>query len=47
MTTDCLGQITEVLDADPPRHHQGCTAQAWSVAEVFRAAAMALDPPPS
>jgi predicted glycogen debranching enzyme len=45
MTTDCLGQITEVLDADPPRHQQGCTAQAWSVAEVFRAAAMALDPP--
>lgn len=44
MTTDCLGQITEVLDGDEPRAQQGCTAQAWSVAEVFRVGAMALDP---
>lgn len=47
MATDCLGQITEVLDAEVPRRQQGCTAQAWSVAEVFRAAAMAIDPPRS
>jgi predicted glycogen debranching enzyme len=44
MRTDCLGQIAEVLDGDEPRFQQGCTAQAWSVAEVFRAAAMAIDP---
>lgn len=44
MATDCLGQITEVLDAEAPRRQQGCTAQAWSVAEVLRAAAMAIDP---
>ena len=45
MNNGCLGQITEVLDGDAPRAQQGCTAQAWSVAEVFRAAAMALDRP--
>ncbi len=33
-----LGQISEIFDADPPHHPRGCIAQAWSVAEVLRAA---------
>lgn len=32
----CLGQIAEVYDGDPPHRPSGCTAQAWSVAEVLR-----------
>lgn len=36
----CLGQIAEVYDAEEPRRAQGCTAQAWSVAEVLRVAAL-------
>lgn len=36
----CVGQIAEVYDAEPPRRPQGCIAQAWSIAEVLRAAAM-------
>lgn len=37
----CLGQIAEVYDAEPPRRPQGCIAQAWSIAEVLRAAVLA------
>lgn len=33
----CLGQISEIFDADAPHAPRGCTAQAWSVAEVLRA----------
>ncbi len=40
LTDACLGQIAEVYDADEPRRAQGCVAQAWSVAEVLRAAAL-------
>jgi len=47
MRAGCLGQIAEVFDAEAPRFPQGCTAQAWSVAEVFRVGAMALDPAPA
>lgn len=36
MRSGCLGQIAEVYDADEPRRQQGCTAQAWSVAEPLR-----------
>jgi 4-alpha-glucanotransferase len=32
-----LGQISEIFDGDPPHTPRGCPAQAWSVAEVFRA----------
>jgi predicted glycogen debranching enzyme len=32
----CVGQISEVFDADPPYLPRGCVAQAWSVAEVLR-----------
>ena len=33
-----LGQISEVLDAEAPHEPRGCIAQAWSVAELLRAA---------
>jgi glycogen debranching enzyme len=32
----CLGQISEVFDAEEPWAPRGCVAQAWSVAEVLR-----------
>ena len=32
----CVGQISEVFDAEAPFLPRGCVAQAWSVAEVFR-----------
>ena len=33
----CLGNISEIFDAEPPFKPRGCFAQAWSVAEVLRA----------
>ncbi|HEY7116929.1 MAG TPA: amylo-alpha-1,6-glucosidase [Tepidisphaeraceae bacterium] len=36
----CIGQIAEVYDGDEPQRPLGCCAQAWSVAEVLRLAAM-------
>jgi predicted glycogen debranching enzyme len=33
-----LGQISEIFDGDAPHHPCGCVAQAWSVAELLRAA---------
>ena len=33
-----LGQIHEIYDGDEPHQPSGCIAQAWSVAEVLRAA---------
>ena len=33
-----LGQVSEIFDADPPHTSRGCIAQAWSVAELLRAA---------
>jgi predicted glycogen debranching enzyme len=33
----CLGQVSEIFDAEPPHHPRGCFAQAWSVAEPLRA----------
>jgi len=35
----CIGQISEIFEADPPHRPVGCCAQAWSVAEVLRLAA--------
>ncbi|WP_205964221.1 amylo-alpha-1,6-glucosidase [Ramlibacter agri] len=32
----CIGQISEIFDAEPPFTPRGCVAQAWSVAEVLR-----------
>jgi glycogen debranching enzyme len=37
-----VGQIPEVFDGDPPQRAGGCTAQAWSVAEVVRLLATEL-----
>lgn len=33
----CLGQVSEIFDADAPHQPRGCFAQAWSVAEPLRA----------
>jgi len=33
----CLGSISEIFDGDAPHRPRGCTAQAWSVAELLRA----------
>ena len=41
MDEACLGQICEVFDGDAPQRPGGCFAQAWSVAEVLRAAKLA------
>ncbi|MEM2995203.1 MAG: amylo-alpha-1,6-glucosidase [Candidatus Bathyarchaeia archaeon] len=32
-----LGVISEIFDGDPPHTARGCIAQAWSIAEPFRA----------
>ena len=32
-----LGTINEIFDGDPPHQPRGCIAQAWSIAEPFRA----------
>ena len=36
--TGVVGQISEILDGDPPYTPRGCAAQAWSVGEILRAA---------
>ena len=33
----CLGQVSEIFDAEAPHLPRGCCAQAWSVAEPLRA----------
>lgn len=38
LTVGGLGSVSEILDADPPHLPRGCFAQAWSVAELLRAA---------
>jgi glycogen debranching enzyme len=32
----CLGQASEIFDAEAPYTPRGCVAQAWSVAELIR-----------
>ena len=32
-----IGSVSEIFDGDPPHEPRGCFAQAWSVAELFRA----------
>lgn len=32
----CIGQVSEIFDAEAPHHPRGCVAQAWGVAEVLR-----------
>jgi predicted glycogen debranching enzyme len=34
----CLGQVSEIFDGSAPHNSRGCVAQAWSVAELLRAA---------
>ena len=34
----CVGQVSEIFDGDSPHEPRGCVAQAWSVAELLRAA---------
>ncbi|HKZ02754.1 MAG TPA: amylo-alpha-1,6-glucosidase [Pyrinomonadaceae bacterium] len=34
----CLGQVSEIFDAEAPYLPRGCVAQAWSVGELLRAA---------
>jgi predicted glycogen debranching enzyme len=34
-----LGHVSELFDGDPPHAPRGCIAQAWSIAEILRAAA--------
>jgi glycogen debranching enzyme len=41
----CIGQISEVFDAEPPYTPRGCVAQAWSVAEVLRCWVKTATPP--
>jgi predicted glycogen debranching enzyme len=38
-----IGSISEIFDAEPPHTPRGCIAQAWSVAEVLRAAVEDLE----
>ncbi len=38
LTEACLGQVSEIFDGDSPHTPRGCIAQAWSVAELLRAA---------
>lgn len=33
----CLGQVSEMFDAEAPHRPRGCFAQAWSIAESLRA----------
>jgi glycogen debranching enzyme len=33
-----LGQVSEIADAEAPFTPRGCVAQAWSIAELLRAA---------
>lgn len=40
---NCVGSIAEIFDAEPPFYPRGAVAQAWSVAEVLRAWALAAD----
>jgi predicted glycogen debranching enzyme len=36
LSSNAIGSIGEIFDAEPPYTHRGCVAQAWSVAEVLR-----------
>ncbi len=32
----CIGQVSEIMEGDPPFAPRGCFAQAWGVAEILR-----------
>jgi predicted glycogen debranching enzyme len=42
----CLGQVAEVFSGSSPHAWNGTPAQAWSVAELYRALRMLQDPEP-
>ncbi|HSS38162.1 MAG TPA: amylo-alpha-1,6-glucosidase, partial [Polyangia bacterium] len=44
LSAACIGTISEIFDAEPPFLPRGCTAQAWSVAEVLRAIVTTASP---
>jgi len=37
MREACTGQLSEIMDGDPPFAPRGCFAQAWSIGEILRA----------
>lgn len=37
LCSGCLGSVSEIFDGSDPQRPHGCHAQAWSVAELFRA----------
>jgi predicted glycogen debranching enzyme len=39
-THGCIGQVAEIYEAQAPHRPVGCCAQAWSIAEVLRIAAV-------
>jgi predicted glycogen debranching enzyme len=46
-TDGCFGSVAEIFDGDPPHAPNGCVAQAWSVAELLRIYAHAVEPLPA
>lgn len=36
LNTGCIGNLSEIYDANDPFHARGCFAQAWSIAEIIR-----------
>jgi predicted glycogen debranching enzyme len=32
----CIGNVSEIFDAEAPHHTRGCVAQAWGVGEILR-----------
>lgn len=46
LDTQGLCHVSEVFDGDPPHRPSGCIAQAWSTAELLRAAALLRAPFP-
>ncbi len=42
-----IAQLAEIYDAEPPHRPQGCPAQAWSIAEVLRVYALAMEGAPA
>jgi predicted glycogen debranching enzyme len=44
LQTSGLGSISEILEGDAPHRPCGCISQAWSVAEILRAAKLVAQP---
>jgi glycogen debranching enzyme len=37
MREACIGQVSEIMEGDPPFAPRGCFAQAWSIGQILRA----------